>query len=138
MEQLMSYIGTVLTWLLNAIAPNLPTNVQVAIVTLAVALIMYLYNRFVAKPKTAKANFNLGVVTGSQATIQEIQKPLAEGYEKSNEVKTAFQKAVNSPLVPQIDSKVEKAAKTMGGITSVIAHAVDILKLVSPIIFKKK
>lgn len=117
----------------HAIFPNMD-NVWLGLI---VVVVMYLINTFFKK-KHVETGFKLGVVTGANATIQEIQKPLAEGYEKNTTVSNEIHKAVINPRIKDIDTKVEKAAKTMGGIQNVISQAVSILNLVSPLIFKKK
>jgi hypothetical protein len=119
---------------IHAVLPNID-NVWLGLIVL---VIMYVINNFIFKKKHVIAGFKLGVVTGAETTVQELQKTNLEGYEKARNVETAFNKTLKSDKIPAIDTKVEKAAKSMGGIKSVISDAIGILNLVLPLVFKKK
>lgn len=138
MEQILSYIGTILTWLIGQIFPKVPSEVKVALVAILVSLIVYLYNRFVVKPKAVKQGVTLGTVATSEAIQQEKEKPISSNYIKKEAVIAAYTANLSDKNVTQVDSKLDKAAKSIGGIGKVIDQAVGILKIVSPFFPKKK
>lgn len=125
--------STFVSTIVHAVLPNID-NLWLGLI---VVVIMYFINAL-KKKKQVEAGFKLGVVTGANATIQEIQQPLAENYEKSTKVSESIHKAVINPNIKSIDYKVEKAAKTLGGLGSAITQAVNILNIVAPFVFKKK